>query len=237
MKRILFIISIIIFVSLVVYSGNIVENIVNSLKIMLVILIVSPISCFVHELGHYIAAKSFKQTPGYFIGGTTVFGMKKMNGIITFKLFGTHFIINPMMHAGSVEAHTYINKITPHQVAAIAISGPIANLIFATIIFLMNYSIILKSFEKDFTYFISSGTPDAIFLNVVLIVIGTNLIYFVTNLIPLEGTDGWFFAKALKNKKTKESFILEEQMHKSIEMGLAGEYLGNKIIAPLYEKK
>ena len=58
------------------------ENIVgNMLFGLFTIIIISSISVYIHELGHYIAAKILGNNPLYFIIGTTEIGLKNLNGL------------------------------------------------------------------------------------------------------------------------------------------------------------
>lgn len=213
------------------------ENIVD---IMLfgfgTIIIISTISVYLHELGHYIAAKILGSNPLYFIVGTTEIGLKNLNGLFKFKLFGTNFILNPLGHSGSVEGFTYMNKEPRLKMSLICFAGPFANLLFALVVLLFNLDFLVMHYnnglEGFFTTF-NKADYEAHILFIFLTVFIVNGVNFLLNLMPfIKGLDGWFIRQLYK--KNKNPFFYDTDIHKQMEKDLVNDRSFFEIIEPIY---
>jgi hypothetical protein len=213
------------------------ENIVgNMLFGLFTIILISSISVYIHELGHYIAAKILGNSPLYFIIGTTEIGLKNFNGLFKFKLFGTNFILNPLGHSGSVEGFTYMNKESRLKMSIICFSGPFANLLFGLLVLLFNLDFIVMHYHNGIDGFFTTFNKvdyEAHLLFIFLTVFFVNGINFLLNLMPfIKGLDGWFIRQLYKKEKNSDFYNLN--IHKEMEKGLVNNKSFYEIIEPIY---
>ncbi|MCT7493998.1 M50 family metallopeptidase [Aliarcobacter cryaerophilus] len=213
---------------------------INTMFGLFSILIISSISVYIHEIGHYFAARLFGYIPKYFIVGTTMVILNKFNGLFKFKLFDTNFIINPFGHAGSVEAFTYIYKGNKFKMVVIAASGVLANLLFTLIIFWINSDFLLMQYSKGiegfFDIFIKASYESYLFA-IFIIIFFVNGFYCFVNLAPfIKKVDGWFILQLLKKDKDKNPDFYNINIHKEMEESIVDNNSFIKIIEPIYLK-
>lgn len=205
---------------------------------LLTLLIVSSISVYVHEAGHYFAARIFGFNPQYFIVGTKQVLLNKINGLFKFKLFGTNFILNPLGHAGSVEAFTYMFKSDKLKMALVCAAGPLSNLAFALFVFWINSDFLLMQYSKGIDGFFdifSRASYESYLLAILLMIFFINIGNFVFNLIPfIKGVDGWFILQLLKTKKHPEFSNIN--IHKDMEKSMVDTDSFSRTIEPIYNK-
>lgn len=213
------------------------ENIVgNMLFGLFTIIIISSISVYIHELGHYIAAKILGNNPLYFIIGTTEIGLKNLNGLFKFKLFGTNFILNPLGHSGSVEGFTYMNKENRLKMSLICFAGPFANIFFGIVVLLFNFDFLAMHYHNGMDGFLTTfkkADYPAYLLFIFLTVFFVNGINFLLNLMPfINGVDGWFISQLYK--KEKNPIFYDTDIHKQMEKDLVNDKSFYEIIEPIY---
>lgn len=205
---------------------------------LLTLLIVSSISVYIHEAGHYFAARIFGFNPQYFIVGTKQVILNKINGLFKFKLFGTNFILNPLGHAGSVEAFTYMFKSDKLKMALVCAAGPLSNLAFALFVFWINSDFLLMQYSKGIDGFFdifSRASYESYLLAILLMIFFINIGNFVFNLIPfIKGVDGWFILQLLKTKKHPEFSNIN--IHKDMEKSMVDTDSFSRTIEPIYNK-
>lgn len=126
---------------------------------MLWLCVVVTIVAFIHEYGHYIVAKKCGVKVEVFaIGmGPEIFGFNDKSGvrwkICIFpiggyvKMFGQSDIPKDLSDYEKSEKYSFNNKSKPQKIA-IAIAGPVANIILAFIIYAAAYSIFGKQFTR-----------------------------------------------------------------------------------------
>ena len=211
---------------------------INILFGLFSMLIISSISVYIHEIGHYFAARLFGYIPKYFIVGTTMFILNKFNGLFKFKLFDTNFIINPFGQAGSVEAFTYIYKGNKFKMAVIAASGVLANLLFTLIIFWINSDFLLMQYSKGIEGFLdifSKTSYESYLFAIFIIIFFVNGFYCFVNLVPfINKVDGWFILQLLKKDKNPDFYNID--IHKEMEKSILDNNSFIKIIEPIYLK-
>ena len=216
------------------YSGEV----GNILFAFTTIIIISSISVYLHELGHYIAAKLLGNTPLYFIIGTTEIGLNNLNGLFKFKLFGTNFILNPLGHSGSVEGFTYMYKENRVKMSLICFAGPFANLLFGLVILLFNFDFLAMHYYNGIdglnTAF-KKGHYESYLLFIFLTVFFINGVNFILNLIPfIKGVDGWFILQLFKKKKHPEFNNIN--IHMDMEKSMIDTDSFSRTIEPIYSK-
>lgn len=209
---------------------------INMLFGLLSILIISSLSVFMHEAGHYLAAKLLGYKPKYFIVGTTVILLKRFNGLFKFNFFDTNFIINPFGHAGSVEAFTYMLKSDKFKMAIICAAGPFFNLLFAFLFYGLYNDFLLMQFSKGmegFSEIFSRASYEAYLFVILIIIFFVNGLNFSINLLPfIKGTDGWFIYQLFKEKKHPEFNNIN--IHMDMEKSMVDTDSFSRTIEPIY---
>ncbi|WP_323595994.1 M50 family metallopeptidase [Aliarcobacter butzleri] len=231
-------ILIILFVLTFIISASDTIGYINILFGLFSMLIISSISVYIHEIGHYFVARLFGYIPKYFIVGTKIVMLNKFNGLFKFKLFGTNFIINPFGQAGSVETFTYIYKGNKFKMAIIAASGALANLLFTLIIFWINSDFLLMQYSKGieglFDIFSKTSYESYLFA-IFIIIFFVNGFYCFVNLAPvIKKVDGWFILQLLKKDKNPDFYNI--YIHREMEKFMVDKNSFIKIIEPIYVK-
>lgn len=208
-------------------------SMVDSIFELLMILSVSAIAVYIHELGHYFAAKCFGYTPKYFIAGVQVnIGLNYLNGLVKFKLFGTYFILNPFALSGSVETFTYMDKKPRLNMTIISLAGPLANFLFGALVFALSYEFLNSCYQ--FGIFDTLNQTDNRYLLITIIfTLSINTVYFLLNLFPFKnGLDGWFIRQLFKKEKSPDFYNFN--IHKNDERNLCDNSSFKEIIEPIY---
>lgn len=210
-------------------------GITNTFWSLFAIIITSSISVYIHEFGHYIAAKSFGYTPLYFIAGVVnKNGLHYFNALFKFRLFGTYFILNPFAQGGSTETFTYMHKEPRFKMAIISFAGPFTNLIFGLIVFLLNFKFLKSCYEYGIIDVFNKTDNDKYLLVILVIFISLGIVYFIYNLLPIiNSSDGWFIKQLYKNEKEPDFYNID--IHKKYDKSLTGEDSFREIIKPIYE--
>ena len=209
-------------------------NIVDTTFGLLMIFSVSAIAVYIHELGHYLAAKSFGYTPKYFIAGVQGnMGLNYINGLIKFNKFGTHFILNPFAQSGSVETFTYMFIKPRFNMTIISLAGPLANFAFCCLVLVLNYEFLNNCYQLGF-FDTFSTTNNGYWLSTIIFTLATNFVYFFLNLFPFKnGLDGWFIWQLFKNERSPDFYNIN--IHKDVEKELCDEKSFTEIIEPIYD--
>jgi Zn-dependent protease len=123
----------------------------------------------------------FDQMGGIFLGLTAVFGALSGGGL----LFGwaKPTPVNPMNLRNGRQGH-----------ALVAFAGPASNLVIAAVV-----AIPLRVIESSADiYFTVLGSPLLeLTYNVLLLLLGLNIVLFIFNLIPIPPLDGWSVVKGI----------------------------------------
>lgn len=221
------------FITLILLIGcSYAFNIFDTIWGLLMIICVSSIAVYTHELGHYLAARSFGYTPLYFIAGVKGNELNYLNSMFKFKLFGTYFILNPLAQGGSLETFTYMDKEPRFNMAIISLAGSFANLLFGIIVFLSNFKFLESTFENGILYTLNE-TNDGYMLVSLIFILSINAVYFLFNLLPFKGLDGWFLIQLFKKNKSPDFYDME--IHKLGDKELVNEKTFKEIIKPFYD--
>lgn len=209
-------------------------SIVDSTFGLLMILSVSAIAVYIHELGHYFAAKCFGYTPKYFIAGVQVnIGLNCLNGLVKFKLFGTYFILNPFAQSGSVETFTYTDKKPRLNMTIISLAGPLANFLFGALVFALSYEFLNSCYQFGI-FDTLNETDNGYLLITIIFTLSINAVYFLLNLFPFKnGLDGWFIWQLFKNERSPDFYNIN--IHKKEERDLCDDSSYTEIIEPIYD--
>lgn len=208
-------------------------NIYDPIWGLLMMLCVSSVAVYIHELGHYIAARLFGYKPLYFIAGVKGNELNYLNSLFKFKLFGTYFILNPLAQGGSLETFTYMDKEPRLNMAIISLAGSFANLFFVVLVFILNFDFIKYSYENGILH-ILNNTNNGYFLVTLIFALSINFVYFLLNLLPFKSLDGWFLVQLFKKEKSPDFYDIE--IHKEGDKELVNEKTFNEIIKPMYDK-
>lgn len=203
--------------------------------LFLCIIIISSLSGFFHELGHYLVSLLFGYRPHYFIFGvkTRIFGIHIFNGLIKFRFFKTNVRINLFGQSGSVESISFLYSGSRFKTALIAIAGLLVNLCIAACLY-YNYEHLIKMFELLF----KQNTEHHVLMSYCIFLIwctmAINLIYFIYNmLINIKGTDGWNIIQ-LYSISPDPSFN-NVFMHRDDERLMLDENSYNNMLKPFYD--
>ncbi|RLL48159.1 M50 family peptidase [Oceanobacillus piezotolerans] len=142
------------------------------------LLIVSPISIFFHELGHAIGAMKVKANS---VSLTIGMGEK----LFSLSMRNLSIVINKMYFMGGVTKSNRNSDYKVHEQVLISLMGPFANGVLSIILLILYF------------YF---PNPNLYFE----IGIGFNIWLFITNLLPIrirgKSTDGYLILEALSTK-------------------------------------
>lgn len=202
----------------------------NFLILLSCIVVASTISVILHELGHYTVSCILGNKPKYFIVGTTLFGLNKLNGLIKFKINKTRFYINPFAQSGSVESFTYMNTIKEWKMIAISVAGPIVNLFSAILILSFEVNFIQECLNHKLTLTFEETVHVFFIFGLVL----CNIIYFIGNLTNLTSSDGWFANQLIQKFDDRDILFFDYKIHQEHDRKLIDKNSYNDFLEPLY---
>lgn len=170
-------------------------TIVFIIFIVLAIFVVSySLSVIVHELSHLTAAILCKQKPKFFLVG---FSKSRFNCLFSFNLFDVKFFVNPFINGGGIESSSYMGVLSKTKQLFMYFSGPFSNLVlfFVFIPFLLKHN-----YVNDMHSFLQLENFSSILNIAIWIFLFLNLFFFIGNMIPIKGSDGWFIKEILLNR-------------------------------------
>lgn len=203
----------------------------NAILLVSTFVVASTMAVFIHELGHYIVSLLLGNKPKYFIVGTTLFGLKFLNGLIKFKIKETKFILNPLGQSGSLETFTYMNKIDEWKMILISVSGPIFNLLSGIFVLSLEVNFIKECIDNRTTL----NLNDTIHVFLIFGFLFCSLFYFVGNLLNITSTDGWFANQLIKKYDERDEQFFDFKIHKLHDYKLVDKKSYKTFIEPLYD--
>ena len=171
------------------------------------------ISVIIHEIGHYAGSRLLGYKPKYFIIGTGAPILKKYNSWITFEINKIKVSINPFGFGGLVDIDSYIKNASSFKIKIMCFGGPIMNFIFFYISFI--FAMYFYGYDDKF---------NNIYLNIFM---SCNLAFFFLNLLPHQGSDGWYILNI--NDKVKDTSSSSDSIENKVIGLVSSKYYENNI--------
>lgn len=178
------------------------------------------ITVFFHEFGHYLGFRIFKIKPKFFIVGSSMPVINKLNALFCFKINDTKFIINPIPIGGMVESYYSKNHLTKEQILIVAFGGIFFNILIGTVSIIMYFKY-YNSFNNEFIIIF--------FYMLAFLNFGCLL-----NLLPFKGTDGWHLLEILLYKRIP-FFEKEKEKSFSTASKLTNKKITDNYLIELFE--